>query len=154
MNKIEKKDSPTVKFAFSVPHLINSPVTSLCEFSSSDWADVVVTRPSVPTTLLCTDTEVKGSVTINWMVQSPGADNWKLVLSANDRTGFSGGSSKASMRLADPNFRDTGVFSLFLLPETEDSGLYSCRIKRQMRGLEERIILLAILTGSEISSTE
>lgn len=114
----------------------------------------MVTRPGVPTTLLCTDTAVRGSVTINWMVQSPGADNWKLVLSANDRTGFSGGSSKASMRLADPNFRDTGVFSLFLLPETEDSGLYSCRIKKQKRGLEERIILLAILTGSEISSTE
>ncbi|KAM4600463.1 g6f-like [Polymixia lowei] len=73
-------------------------------------------------------------------------DTWKLVLSANERKEFSGGASKASMRLTDSNFQDTGVFSLFFLPKMEDQGLYSCLIKQGGRKIKERIILLAVLT--------
>ncbi|XP_070768637.1 g6f-like [Enoplosus armatus] len=116
------------------------------QFGITDLDDVVVAREGMPTTLLCTDTTVRGAVSINWMVMSLGADEWKLVLSASERKEFSGGASKASMRMTDPNFQDTGVFSLFFLPKMEDSGLYSCRIKQQERRLKQRIILLAILT--------
>ncbi|XP_068592428.1 g6f-like isoform X3 [Cebidichthys violaceus] len=112
----------------------------------TDWEDVMVAREGVPTTLGCTDTAVRGAVAINWMVKPVGVDEWKLVLSANERKKFSGGASKASMQLVDPNFQDTGVFSLFLVPRMEDSGLYSCSIKQQERKLKEKIILLAILT--------
>ncbi|XP_076593329.1 g6f-like [Chaetodon auriga] len=112
----------------------------------TDWDDVVVTREGMSATLICNDTTVRGAVTINWMVKPLGADEWQLVLSASERKEFSGGASKASMRLTDPNFQDTGVFSLFFLPKMEDSGLYSCLIKQQERKLKERIILLAILT--------
>lgn len=103
-------------------------------------------------TLPCTHTAVRGVVSVNWKVQLPGMDDWKLVLLANDRTGFSGTSLKASMQLVDANFRDTGVFSLSLLPETKDGGFYSCLIKQQQRRLKERIILLAILKGINISA--
>ncbi|XP_056301080.1 g6f-like isoform X2 [Pseudoliparis swirei] len=109
-----------------------------------DWEDVMVAREGMPTTLVCTDTIVRGAVAINWMVKS--LDEWKLVLSASESKKFSGGASKASTRLTDPNFQDTGVFSLFLVPRMEDSGLYSCLIKQQERKLKEKIILLAILT--------
>ncbi|XP_034409695.1 g6f-like isoform X2 [Cyclopterus lumpus] len=110
----------------------------------TDWEDVMVAREGMPTTLVCTDTTMRGAVAINWMVKS--LDEWKLVLSASESKKFSGGASKASMRLTDPNFQDTGVFSLFLVPRMEDSGLYSCLIKQQERKLKEKIILLAILT--------
>jgi len=110
----------------------------------------MVAREGMPTTLVCTDTTVRGAVAINWMVKS--LDEWKLVLSASESKKFSGGASKASMRLTDPNFQDTGVFSLFLVPRMEDSGLYSCLIKQQERKLKEKIILLAILTGRKITS--
>lgn len=101
----------------------------------------------MPTTLVCTDATVTGAVAINWMVKPLGVDEWKLVLSASEREEFSGRASKASMRLTDPNFKDTGVFSLFFLPRMDDSGLYSCLIKQHERKLSEKIILLAILTG-------
>ncbi|XP_054477595.1 g6f-like isoform X2 [Anoplopoma fimbria] len=113
---------------------------------STDWKDAVVVREGSPTTLVCTDRTVRGAVAINWMVKSLSMDEWKLVLSANEGKEFSGGASKASMRLIDPNFQDTGVFSLFLLPRVEDGGLYSCQIQQQKRKLKEKIILLAILT--------
>ncbi|XP_074509331.1 g6f-like isoform X1 [Sebastes fasciatus] len=125
-------------------------VSSFAVYSShsgiTDWEDVVVAREGMPTTLVCTDATVRGAVAINWKVKSPGVDQWKLVLSANERKEFSGGASKASTRLTDPNFQDTGVFSLFFLPGVEDNGLYSCLIKQQERELKEKIILLAILT--------
>lgn len=105
------------------------------------------------TTLICNDTTVRGAITINWMVKPLGADEWKLVLSASERKEFSGGASKASMRLTDPNFQHTGVFSLFFLPKVEDSGLYSCLIKQRERKLKERIILLAILTVTVAPAT-
>lgn len=111
----------------------------------------MVAREGMPTTLVCTDTNVRGAVDINWMVKPVGVKEWKLVLSANERKEFSGGASKASMRLTDPNFQDTGVFSLFFLPTAEDSGLYSCLIKQQERKLKEKIILLAVLTGRKIN---
>lgn len=112
----------------------------------------MVVKAGTAVTLQCNDTAVRGPVVVHWMVQLPGADDWKLVLLASDSKGFSGASQKASMRLADANFRDTGVFSLSLQPETEDGGLYYCLITQKQRKLKERIILLAILTGSQISA--
>lgn len=104
-----------------------------------------------PITLVCTDTTVRGAIALNWMAKSLDADEWKLVLSASERKEFSGGASKASMRLTDPKFQDTGVFSLSFLPRMEDCGLYLCSIKQQETKLKERIILLAILTGRKIN---
>ncbi|XP_075897317.1 g6f-like isoform X2 [Nelusetta ayraudi] len=111
-----------------------------------EWDDVVVVKAGMAVTLQCNDTAVRGPVVVHWMVQLPGTDDWKLVLLASDSKSFSGGSLKASMQLADANFRDTRVFSLSLQPETEDGGLYYCLITQQQRTLRERIILLAILT--------
>ena len=108
----------------------------------------MVAEENKPTTLGCIDTTVRGDMSINWMVKSIGADEWKLVLSACEKNKFSGGSSKASMRLIDSNFQDTGVFSLFFLPREEDGGLYLCLVKQNERKIKERIILLAVLTGS------
>nr|XP_020466587.1 uncharacterized protein LOC109966234 isoform X2 [Monopterus albus] len=125
-------------------------VSSFAVYSShcgtTDWADVVVAREGIPTSLVCNDTRVNGTVAINWMVKSFGADEWKLVLSANERKVFSGSAWKKSMHLTHPNFQDTGDFSLSFLPKLEDRGFYSCSIKQQERKLKERIILLAILT--------
>ncbi|XP_028436788.1 g6f-like [Perca flavescens] len=125
-------------------------VSSFAVFSShsgiTEWDDVVLAREGMPTTLVCTDATVRGAVAINWMVKPLGVDEWKLVLSASEREEFSGHASKASMRLTDPNFKDTGVFSLFFIPRKEDGALYSCLIKQHERKLSEKIILLAILT--------
>lgn len=107
----------------------------------------MVARVGMPTTLVCTDTTMRGSVAINWRVKSLGADEWKLVLLADKRMNLSGGASQASMRLTDSNFQDTGVFSLIFHPKMEDGGLYSCLIKQQERKVKEKIILLAMLTG-------
>lgn len=112
----------------------------------------MVVKAGTAATMQCTHTAVKGPVAVHWMVQLPGSDHWKLVLMASDSTGFSGASLKASMQLVDANFRDTGVFSLSLQAEREDSGFYHCLIEQQQRRLKERIILLAILTGSQISA--
>ncbi|XP_032374612.1 g6f-like isoform X1 [Etheostoma spectabile] len=125
-------------------------VSSFAVFSShsgiTEWDDVVLAQEGTPTTLVCADATVRGAVAINWMVKPLDVDEWKLILSASKREAFSGRASKASMRLIDPNFKDTGVFSLFLLPRMEDGGLYSCLIKQHERKLSEKIILLAILT--------
>lgn len=137
---------------FSQKDRFHRSLICFCDLPSSDWDDVVVVKAGATVTLQCTDTAVRGPVAVNWMVQLPGAGGWKLVLLASDSTGFSGASLKASMRLADANFRDTGVFSLSFQPEIEDGGLYYCLIKQQQRRLKERIILLAILTGSQISA--
>ncbi|XP_052350439.1 uncharacterized protein LOC118377033 isoform X2 [Oncorhynchus keta] len=99
-------------------------------------------------TLPCVDWPLTGSVSINWKMKSPGVDHWKLVLSANERQQFSGAASKASMRLVDSNFQETGDFSLLFVPKMEDKGRYSCLIKQQEKKLREKIILLAILTVS------
>nr|XP_043889443.1 g6f-like isoform X2 [Solea senegalensis] len=139
--------------AFLTCMLVSSFVVHSSRVSNTEWNDVVVAREGLPATLVCTDTTVRGAVSINWMVKSlHGASEWKLVLSANERKEFSGGASKASMRLTDPNFQDTGVFSLMFSPKMEDGGLYSCLIKQQERKLKERIILLAILTVSILPS--
>lgn len=111
----------------------------------------MVAREDMPTTMVCTDTPGNGVVAINWRIKSLRADEWKLILSAKETERFSGGALKPSMRLTDPNFHDTGVFSLFLLPKLEDSGLYSCLMIQQDKPLKERKILLAILTGEKIS---
>lgn len=123
----------------------------LCTLSLSDWDDFVVAREGMTTILSCTDERRKGAVTINWMMQAIGADDWKLVLSANERREISGSASKMSMQFTDVNFKDTGVFSLSFLPKVEDSGYYSCLIKKE--DVKERIILLAILTGKKNQKT-
>lgn len=113
-----------------------------------DLNDVVVAEENMPTTLGCTDTTAKGDISISWMVKSLSTDEWKLLLTATERNNFSGASSRASMQLLDRNFKDSGVFSLYLVPTVEDSGLYTCLIKQKGRKLKERIHLLAILRGN------
>ncbi|XP_040900165.1 g6f-like isoform X2 [Toxotes jaculatrix] len=129
-------------------------VSSFAAYPShlTGWDNVVVAREGMSTTLVCTDTTVRGAVAINWMVKSHDKNDWKLVLSASEGKEFSGGASKASMRLTDPNFQDTGVFSLSFAPNKEDSGLYSCLIKQQEKQLKTRIILLAVLTDPMIAT--
>lgn len=111
----------------------------------------MVAKEDMPTILPCIDTTVRGAVAINWIWKSLGSDKSKMVLLANERKEISGGGSKASMRLADHNFQETGVFSLFFLPKMEDSGFYSCMIKHQGKEIK-KIILLAILTGRQITA--
>ncbi|XP_028280248.1 g6f-like isoform X2 [Parambassis ranga] len=125
--------------------LVSSCAVHSSHIDITDWDDVMVAREGSATTLTCRDTGVTGAVEINWLVKSPDVDEWKLLLTASQHKTFSGGASKASMRLLDPNFQDTGVFSLSFLPSVGDSGLYSCLIKQQERKLKEKIILLAIL---------
>ncbi|XP_047454255.1 g6f-like [Mugil cephalus] len=125
--------------------LATSVVVCSSHVSNTDWQDAVVAREGTPTTLVCTDTGVGRSVAINWMVKLPGEREWRLVLSADENKKFSGGASKASMQLSDPNFQDTGVFSLSFVPTVEDSGHYLCLIKHQEMTLKEKIIPLAIL---------
>lgn len=103
-------------------------------------------REQRATTLECILTEAMADVNINWMVKDLGAGGWKLVLSASERDGFSGGASKPSMRLADPNFLLTGNFSLLLQAGKQDAGLYMCLIEQERKTIK-KIILLAILTG-------
>ncbi|XP_029694558.1 g6f-like isoform X1 [Takifugu rubripes] len=112
----------------------------------ADNRDVVVAREGIPTTLICTDTTVRNGVTINWKVKTIGVDEWKLLLSASKTKEFFGSASKASMRLIDPNFQNTGNFSLFFIPKVEDCGLYSCMIEQPERIPKETVIHLAILT--------
>ncbi|XP_067457191.1 g6f-like [Thunnus thynnus] len=125
---------------------------SITDFPSK-WDDVVVAREGTRITLVCTSPTVRGAIAINWRVKSLDVDEWKLVLSANGGTHFSGSASKASMQLIDPNFQNTGVFSLSFIAKTEDYGLYSCLIKQRERRLTERIILLAILTVTIVPPT-
>ncbi|NP_001182203.1 G6F-like-a protein precursor [Oncorhynchus mykiss] len=113
-----------------------------------DWSDIVVTMVGREVTLPCVDWPLTGSVSINWKMKSPSVDHWKLVLSANERQQFSGAASKASMRLVDSNFQETGDFSLLFIPKMEDKGRYSCLIIQQQKKLREKIILLAVLTVS------
>ncbi|CAK6966276.1 g6f-like [Scomber scombrus] len=124
-------------------------VISFAVFSShcsiTDWDDVVVAKKGKTITLVCVDTTLSGAININWRVKSLYADVWKLLLSAGEREAFSGGASKLSMHLIDPNFQVTGNFSLSFIPTMEDFGLYSCLIRHQKREME-KIILLAILT--------
>ncbi|XP_076010708.1 g6f-like [Genypterus blacodes] len=139
-----------MEFAFLTVILVSSSVVLFSHFSLSfterDWDDVVVTKVGSPTTLVCNNTALRGAIAINWKMKSLGADQWKLVLSASEREKFSGGSSKASMRLTDPDFQNTGVFSLFFVPKMKDGGLYSCLIKWQERKVWEKTVLLAVLT--------
>uniref|UniRef100_A0A3Q0RZ37 Ig-like domain-containing protein n=1 Tax=Amphilophus citrinellus TaxID=61819 RepID=A0A3Q0RZ37_AMPCI len=130
--------------------VVSIVVVYSCRVGITDWDDVVVVREGMLTTLVCNDATVRGGVTINWKVKLFCADEWKLIISATENEKFSGGALKPSMQLTDPNFQDTGVFSLSLKPEAADIGFYSCLIKQQERKLKEKIILLAILTGRNI----
>ncbi|XP_049587578.1 g6f-like isoform X5 [Syngnathus scovelli] len=82
------------------------------------------------------------------MAKPLGADDWKLLLSASERDKFSGGASKPSTRLADPDFALTGNFSLLLQPAMRDAGLYMCLVEQRGETIKEKIILLAIITVS------
>ncbi|XP_035991065.1 g6f-like isoform X5 [Fundulus heteroclitus] len=124
-------------FAVHFPHTVSS---------HADWDEVVVVKENTSATLACAGARLRGDISINWKVKSMDADEWKLILSASEKKKFSGGASKASMRLTDDNFRNTGNFSLVVRPEVEDGGLYSCLIKKQERKVKERIFLLAVLT--------
>ncbi|XP_064804179.1 uncharacterized protein LOC135522125 isoform X1 [Oncorhynchus masou masou] len=132
--------------------LISSSVVLITQSDTTtkdpDWSDIVVTMVGREVTLPCVDWPLTGSVSINWKMKSPSVDHWKLVLSANERQQFSGAASKASMRLVDSNFQETGDFSLLFIPKMEDKGRYSCLIIQQQKKLREKIILLAILTVS------
>ncbi|XP_061675752.1 g6f-like isoform X1 [Syngnathoides biaculeatus] len=121
--------------------------------ATGEWHEIVVEREHRGTTLECIHTEMKAGMNINWMVRPPKARDWKLVLSASELQEFSGGVSKPSMRLADPNYRDTGNFSLFLQPATEDAGLYMCMIEQLKKKIKEKIILLAIITVTSIPAS-
>ncbi|XP_038850436.1 g6f-like [Salvelinus namaycush] len=130
--------------------LISSSVVLITQSDTTtkdpDWSDVVVTMVGREVTLPCVDWPLTGSVSINWKMKSE--NHWKLVLSANERQQFSGAASKASMRLVDSNFQETGDFSLLFVPKMEDMGRYSCLIIQQQKKLREKIILLAVLTVS------
>ncbi|XP_070978951.1 uncharacterized protein [Oncorhynchus clarkii lewisi] len=132
--------------------LISSSVVLITQSDTTtkdpDWSDIVVTMVGREVTLPCVDWPLTGSVSIHWKMKSPSVDHWKLVLSANERQQFSGAASKASMRLVDSNFQETGDFSLLFIPKMEDKGRYSCLIIQQQKKLREKIILLAILTVS------
>ncbi|XP_029136106.1 g6f-like isoform X2 [Labrus bergylta] len=119
---------------------------AVSSFGIPVWDDVVVVREGQPAILVCTGKIVRGAVTIDWLMKPDGAKVWKPVLSANERNEISVGASKASMRLTDLNYQDSGNFSLFFLPKMEDGGFYSCLVKQQKWKQKERIILLAILT--------
>ncbi|KAM7421136.1 hypothetical protein PAMA_015345 [Pampus argenteus] len=137
-----------MEFAFLTFILVSSFAVDSSHFSITEWDDVVVARKDTPIVLVCNDTTVRGrgSISINWMMKSLDEKDWKLVLSANERKIFYGGSSKETMQLTDPNFKVTGDFSLSFRPILEDYGLYSCLIKQKERKLKEKIILLAFLT--------
>ncbi|CAJ1062577.1 uncharacterized protein LOC109995383 isoform X1 [Xyrichtys novacula] len=131
--------------AFLTLILLHSFAVFSSQFGIPDWDDVVVVKENMPTILVCTHKTVTRTIAINWSVKPAGAKDWKLVLSANEQTQFSGGALKDSMRLTDPNFKDSGNVSLFILPKMEDSGYYRCLIKPHGWKRKERIILLAIL---------
>nr|XP_046158476.1 uncharacterized protein LOC123997874 isoform X3 [Oncorhynchus gorbuscha] len=132
--------------------LISSSVVLITQSDTTtkdpDWSDIIVTMVGREVTLPCVDWPLTGSVSINWKMKSPSVDHWKLVLSANERQQFSGAASKASMRLVDSNFQETGDFSLLFVPKMEDKGRYSCLIIQQQKKLREKIILLAVLTAT------
>ncbi|XP_057689357.1 g6f-like isoform X2 [Corythoichthys intestinalis] len=119
----------------------------------NNWDEIVVGREHRATTLECIHTEVRAGVKIIWMAKAFGADDWKLVLSASELEEFSGSAAKPSMRLADPNFLDTGNFSLLLQPFLDDAGFYMCLIEQVGKKIKEKIILLAIITVSSIPAS-
>lgn len=117
--------------------------------SLSVWDDIVVAEEGSYATLVCIDKTVGGAVAVNWMLKSSEADQWKLLLSADRMKQFSGVASKHWMGLIDPNFQESGVFSLGLYPKLEDGGLYSCLVRQQGRKVKEKIILLSVLRGKK-----
>ncbi|XP_024917068.1 g6f-like isoform X2 [Cynoglossus semilaevis] len=129
---------------------LTSVFVSLLAVHSSDvsrtvWDDIVVAEEGSYATLVCIDKTVGGAVAVNWMLKSSEADQWKLLLSADRMKQFSGVASKHWMGLIDPNFQESGVFSLGLYPKLEDGGLYSCLVRQQGRKVKEKIILLSVL---------
>ncbi|KAM8870235.1 g6f-like isoform 2-T2 [Spinachia spinachia] len=133
-------------FAFLAIILVFTSEVYSSHAGITDWEDAVVVREGLPTILVCTDTSLSGAVAIYWRVKSVGVDEWKVVLSASKKEKFSVVVSGASMKLNDHNFQESRDFSLFLIPRTENSGLYSCLIRQRDGKLKEKIILVAVLT--------
>nr|XP_054597063.1 g6f-like isoform X2 [Nothobranchius furzeri] len=114
----------------------------------ADEYDVVVVRENNPTTLGCAGNKLTGDMSINWMVKPGNVGEWKLILSVNEKTTFSGGAWKESIQLVDSHSQSTRDFSLLLSPKEEDGGLYTCLMKHQKRKVKEIVYLLAVFTVS------
>ncbi|XP_077454323.1 g6f-like [Stigmatopora argus] len=129
------------------------PSTFLSQVVHTKWDEIVVGGKQRVTTLECIHQEVRAAVKISWMVQRFGADDWKLVLTASDLEEFSGSGAKPSMHLADPNFQNTGNFSLLLQPLLQDSGYYKCFVEQNGKKIKQKVILLAIATVFSIPAS-
>uniref|UniRef100_A0A8C6KHI2 Ig-like domain-containing protein n=1 Tax=Nothobranchius furzeri TaxID=105023 RepID=A0A8C6KHI2_NOTFU len=121
---------------------------ALLFLSTLDEYDVVVVRENNPTTLGCAGNKLTGDMSINWMVKPGNVGEWKLILSVNEKTTFSGGAWKESIQLVDSHSQSTRDFSLLLSPKEEDGGLYTCLMKHQKRKVKEIVYLLAVFTVS------
>ncbi|XP_077431684.1 g6f-like isoform X2 [Vanacampus margaritifer] len=133
---------PQTRGHTSSPH--TSPLVITC--TGANWHEIVLARPDQAATLQCVHAEVRAGVNINWTVKTLDANDWKLALSASERDEFSGVAFQPSMRMADPDFRRTGDFSLHLQPAKQDAGFYMCLIEQRGKTIKEKIILLAITT--------
>ena len=91
----------------------------------------------------CVDPEMTGTVTVSWTKHGTPKGMEKLLLSASEGK-VSSGPPKFS--LADPNFLESGVFSLLFVPKIGDQGLITCLVEKQERKLR-KVILHALLTG-------
>ncbi|XP_077382766.1 g6f-like [Festucalex cinctus] len=136
-----------VASAFELSDLVGATGTG------AKWDEIVVARQDRATTLQCVHAEARAGVNINWMAKPLDTNEWKLALSASERDEFSGGAFRPSMRLADPDFRHTGNFSLFLQPGKGDAGFYMCLIEQRGKTIKEKIILLAITTVTSIPAS-
>ena len=100
-----------------------------------------------PTTLPCVDPQMTSAVNVSWIKHPNPKSKVKLLLSA------SGGKVTSGPRysLADPNFLESGVFSLHFVPKMGDQGLISCLVEKHERNLR-KVILHALLIGIVYSS--
>ena len=90
----------------------------------------------------CVDPEMRGAGAVSWVKHATPKGKERLVLSASGGKVLSG----PKYSLADPNFLESGVFSLLFVPKMGDQGLISCLVKKQERKLR-KVILHALLTG-------
>uniref|UniRef100_A0A8C6KG22 Ig-like domain-containing protein n=1 Tax=Nothobranchius furzeri TaxID=105023 RepID=A0A8C6KG22_NOTFU len=128
-------------------YVLNTKKTPITEAAPYEY-DVVVVRENNPTTLGCAGNKLTGDMSINWMVKPGNVGEWKLILSVNEKTTFSGGAWKESIQLVDSHSQSTRDFSLLLSPKEEDGGLYTCLMKHQKRKVKEIVYLLAVFTVS------
>ncbi|XP_030227492.1 g6f-like isoform X1 [Gadus morhua] len=114
-----------------------------------EYDDIVVTELGRPTTLPCVDPEMTGTVTVSWTKHGTPKGMEKLLLSASEGK-VSSGPPKFS--LADPNFLESGVFSLLFVPKIGDQGLITCLVEKQERKLR-KVILHALLTVTMVPAS-